>query len=154
MNPQTERTCVRCKETKNTKENFNKYTNGQAKRSCKLCEAETSSDKLRCRTCKERKLKSQFNTASGTGRTQKCDDCKKVRKERKKATVKPKMPKVTTKKTKEVEKHRVGSYEEAHTIKLTAKEVLEKAKKIEADLMRGGARYVKGNGVRMYVLSK
>lgn len=113
------------------------------KRKCGVKESTTR----KCRKCGKQVKKTNFEVKESGRLSYACNRCRTS-----KTTAV--MPKVTSKKTKEVEKHRVGSYEESHTMKLTAHEALAKAKQREADLMRGGARYVKGNGVRMYVLSK
>lgn len=102
-----------------------------------------SSTTRKCRKCGKQVKKTNFEVKESGRLSYACNRCRTLG-----------MPKVTTKKTKEVEKHRVGSYEESHAMRLTAHEALAKAKQNEANLMRGGARYVKGNGVRMYVLSK
>lgn len=105
------------------------------------------SDTQKCRKCGKQVKKTNFEVKESGRLSYACNRCRTS-----KTTAV--MPKVNTNKTKEVEKHRVGSYEESHTMKLTAHEALAKAKQREAVLMRVGARYVKGNGVRMYVLSK
>lgn len=88
------------------------------------------SDTQKCRKCNKQVKKTNFEVKERGRLSYACNRCRTS-----KTAV---MPKVTSKKTKEVEKHRVGSYEEAHTIKLTAKEVLEKAKKQEAEHLKAG----------------
>lgn len=84
------------------------------------------SDTRKCSKCNKQVKKTNFEVKESGRLSYACNRCRIS-----KTTV-------TSKKTKEVEKHRVGSYEEAHTIKLTAKEVLEKAKIQEAEKLNLG----------------
>lgn len=149
---------------KENKYNYTRTTSGKYSKNCNDCRI-VEVGKVKCISCNKRKPKTQFKEK--TYKCNSCMEkrpmkrkgsdtqkCRKCNKQVKKTNFEVKesgrlsyacnrcrtsgMPKVTSKKTKEVEKHRVGSYEEAHTIKLTAKEVLEKAKKQEAERISAG----------------
>ena len=97
----------------------------------------------KCRKCGKQVRKEKFQKVKYGKLSYACDDCRVLG-----------MPKVTSKKTPEVEKFRINSHEEKHAIRLSAKEALERAKKMEDDLIKSGKIVAIRGSVRSVIYKK
>lgn len=134
---------------------------------------------IKCKTCKEQKPRDKFNSSTGKGRTQKCDDCKTDKRSRSILTKKCRRCKKQVSKTlyemtpsgrlrdscnncfgfrkertKGVTKVNPLSFEAQQQEILTAKEVLAKMKSKEAEIIKSGSFVRELGDIRSIILRK